>query len=149
MQCIVFKPSKDSNNYVIKASTRLCMCEKCMLEYGLCELSAEYELRIQHLTIKNLRSDLPPPPDVVGEEEADDFIVPLSVVAVAPGTKSVDSIWFIKVIKINLVRANKCVDDYGHVVPPGMLHISGHFLERFSSTVKSTIFKLSKKTTFF
>ena len=58
-QVIVFKPSKGSNNYVIKASTCLCMCEKCMLEYGLCELFAEYELRIQHLTIKNLRSDLP------------------------------------------------------------------------------------------
>ena len=125
----------------------VCVCAKnaCL------SMFAEYELRIQHLTIKNLRSDLPPLPDVVGEEEADDFIVPssVSVVAVAPDTKSVDSIWFIMVIKINLVRVNECVDDYGHVVPPGMLQRSGHFLERVSSTAKSTIFKLSKKTTFF
>ena len=69
--------------------------------------------------------------------------------AVAALTESLDSIWLIKVNETNCVSTIECVDDYGNKIPAGINFLKGNFLERDNTTKTSTIFRLSKKSTFF
>ena len=52
---------------------------------------------------------------------------------------------------MNQVREAEQVDDYELKIPAGMVYHSGHFLERDDrySSVKATVFNLSKKVTYF
>ena len=99
----------------------------------------------------NLRKLEEPNPEVVGQEDVDDFILPKTFITVPAPEKSRDNFWFIQVLEVNRVCEAVQVDDYGLKIPAGMVHHSGHFLERDDrySSVKATVFKLSKKVTYF
>ena len=88
--------------------------------------------------------------DVDDEEEssASNFIVENSVVAVAAPPKSIDTIWLVHVNETNCVSLKVNIDDYGNKIPPGIT-FKGSFYERSCSTKEGTVFKLSKKNTFF
>ena len=63
-----------------------------------------------------------------------------------------DSVWIIKVIEVDRVDLQKeSEDSYQHKIAPGVLHLSGHFLEKdtTASTMKLSVYKLSQKTTYF
>ena len=143
----IFTPNAEE----FKAAPRLCMCDLCMNEYGSCQLFESYSLRVQDLHQPNLRSVEEPQPEVVGEETVNDFILPDTIVAVAAPKKSIDTVWFIRVVEVNRVRETMEVDSYGHQIPAGMVHLSGHFLERDDrySSKKATVFSISRETTYF
>ena len=77
-QACVFKPGHTT----FQASPRLCICQQCKVDYGSCSLFKEYEIQMQTLIEKVLRSDPPPPTTDFGEEDVNDFICPSTVVAV-------------------------------------------------------------------
>ena len=89
--------------------------------------------------------------EIVGEEEVSDFVTVDAVVALSAPKKSMDTFWLIKVARVNQVHTTTEVDSYQHEIAPGMVHLSGHFLERDEklSTVKSYVFNQSKDITFF
>ena len=65
---------------------------------------------------------------------------------------SQDTVWITKVIEVNRVDpVNESVDSYKHIVAPAIIHLAGHFLAKNekTSTLKSTMFKLSTDITYF
>ena len=56
-----------------------------------------------------------------------DFIVADSFAAIATEETLMDSIWFIKVPKINCFGNGKDTDDYDHIIPTGVGYMIGHF----------------------
>ena len=57
---------------------------------------------------------------------------------------------FLKVDELNrLNNTATSVDDYGHQIPAGMIHFSGHFLKIKSVMNKSTKYKRSRKIGYF
>ena len=77
-----------------------------MVSYGTCSLFQAYQLDMQMLKTPALRNDLPPPPEVVGQEEVNEFVSVDTFVAVA-APKSMDTVcvvdpfWIIKVTNDN------------------------------------------------
>ena len=100
---LVFSP----NETRFKAGPQLCLCDKCKVEFGFCELFSSHHLQIQELISIRLRSEVAPPPKIVGEYHVDEFILPNSVVAVAVDANSIDIIWFLKVVETNRVLFKK------------------------------------------
>ena len=106
---------------------------------------------MQELNTINIRRAEEPPPEVVGEEEVNEFIMPDSIVAVAAPKKSINTFWLIKVVEVNRVCHTKEIDSYQHEIAPGMVHLRGHFLERDEkhSNTKTYVYNLSKDITYF
>lgn len=150
-QVIVFNPGQP----FFKATLRLCICDQCSLEYGSCDIFYEYILDSNTYRVIPLRStdtateSYEEDEATVGDENVDEFITPGSFVAVAPNKGSIDCVWFINVKEINATSDQIETDDYGHVIPPGNIYHIGGFMEKQSDGTKSTLFKLSKKTSFF
>ena len=69
----------------------LCICDKRIVDYGLCQL-VSYEIQVQELNSINLRSEVPPPPEITGEELVIEFILPEFVVAVAADANLMDTV---------------------------------------------------------
>ena len=147
-QVMIFTP----NTNTFKASPRLCLCDLCSLNYGSCALFQTYELQVQILNKVSLRNSIPPPPEIVGQEKVNDFVSVGTYVAVAAPKESADTVWLIKVVEVNRVDLEKeSQDSYQHKIAPGVMHLSGHFLEKSdkASTMKVTVYKLSQNITYF
>ena len=145
---IIFTP----HSTTFRASPRLCLCEKCDKEYGSCELFVEHELKVLEIKPAALRSNVPPPPEVIGQEEVNDFIQPGTYVAVtAPQNgNSLEMVWFIEVTEVNRTLTESSIDGYQNHMAAGITHNVGHFLERDPrSNLKVTYFNRSQKETFF
>ena len=146
---IIFKPEAK----VCKAASRLCLCESCQIDYGSCSLFQEYELRSQVVYPASLQPGIMPPiqhnnilEEIDDNNMAEVFIVPDTVVAVAAAPESVDTIWLIHVNTTNCISfKEENVDDYQHVIPPGINFNKGNFYERSSTNRDGTIYRLSKK----
>ena len=145
---LVFSPSSDS----FKASPILCVCEQCEMHYGSCSNFEEYNLLVGTLNKVNLRAseivEIDASDDLTDEDENIDFIFPDSIVVVPADEKSLDTVWFIKVINEN-ISDNDTIDDYGNTIPGNTCYFSGHFLERVCHNKNDQLFKISKKVTFF
>ena len=113
-QIIIFVP----NSSTFKASSRLCLCDRCKVSYGSCDLFKEYHLEVQILNQVSLRAYVKPvtPLEIVGKEEGNDFVLPGSYVAVAASKDSFDTVWFIQVVETNKVNTKDVKDDYGLVI---------------------------------
>eukprot|EP00794_Sanderia_malayensis_P019611 gene19611-21542_t len=136
---LVFKPKES----FFLASPRLCICDECKHDYGSCSLFSQHELNVQELRDIPLRSDDPPPAEIVGEEAVDDFILPDSFAAIAADDPT-ETLWFIQVIDVNLSSTKNEVDGYKNVIPPGTMYVSGYFLERDTVGKKSVSYKIDK-----
>ena len=150
LQVIIFKPDQP----YFKAATRLCICDQCSIEYGSCEIFSEYILDVSTYHVipfqsKDAAECADKDESTVGEENVDEFITPGSFVAIAPNKESIDSIWFMFVKEVNIISNYDETDDYGHVIPPGNIYHIGSFMEKQSDGTKSTLYKLSKKTSIF
>ena len=151
----IFTLAPHTNGF--KASPRLCMCEQCMITYGSCSLFQSYEIQVQTLNTPALRNDVPPPPEVVGQEEVNEFVSVGTYVAVAAPKSTdtvwvVDPFWLIKVTEVNRIDfENESVDSFGRKIAPKVMHLAGHFLERNQriSTSKNMGYNLSKNVTYF
>lgn len=97
-----------------KASARLCMCKQCMISVGSCSLFTSYELQVEHIATPLLRGEVLSPPEIVGEEEVNEFINAGTYVAVPAPKSCVDSFWIIKVVEVNRIRSEKSIDSFGH-----------------------------------
>ena len=140
-----------------KASSRLCICIACQVEYGSCSLFKEYQLASQTFTPTSLRSSVLPPTQISDESDDDDeddtcdaFITTNSVVAMAANPESIDKVWLVHVVETICISFSKeSTDDYDHKIPTGTKLLKGHFLEQVSTIKDSTIFHLLKKVTYF
>ena len=83
-------------------------------------------------------------PTTVGGDKVDDFILPNSFVAIAAGREDSDTVWFVKVIDVNLTSTKEEEDDYKNVIPAGNVFISGNFLERDTVAKKSVTYKINE-----
>ena len=72
-----------------------------------------------------------------------------SFIAVAAGSNSTDTVWFVKVIDNDCLSDGSCIDDYGNAVGQGVRYLKGHFLEKIDEKDNHKLHKLSKKQTFF
>ena len=145
-QVIVFKPNSDH----LKAANRICVCQQCQKDYGSCNIFSSYPIICHKLNKTYLRSKVTEQTTLAESNAICDFIVADSFIAIAAEESSMDSIWFIKVTKIDCVGNGKDVDDYGHIIPTGVGYMMGNFLEKSSHSTKSSqTYTLSKKLTFF
>ena len=107
-QVIVFKPNSNS----FKAANRLCVCDECCISYGSCSLFQEYYLKVDDLKEISLWSGQEEPLTTAGEDE-DSFLYPGSICAMVADVKSVDTVWFVKVVD-EIKVTEDIVDEYGH-----------------------------------
>ena len=141
-QVVVFTPDIKQ----IKATPRLCICDNCLVNYGTCDRFTSHDMSILHLNKVALRSSTKLDSsnnENTDETVAKEFVVPGTVVALAADSSSIDTVWFVKVVKVCLSQEDE-KDDYGHTIRPGHEHIHGHFLEKISTST-GCHFKLSKK----
>ena len=145
-QVMVFQP----NSVTFRASPYLCVCDTCMVTYGSCSLFSSYELQTQQLKKIHLRSEVEP---VCGEitndeNDASEFLLADTYCAVAADKSSSDTVWFIKVKDSNNASV-QMTDDYNNIIAAGMDYVEGNFLEKLHVVQKGTLYKLSKKKTYF
>ena len=97
-QVILFRP----HSIPIKAAQHLCLCDTCKIEYGSCPLFCEYEIIIQELNKTSLSSDNALEEPVIADEDDDKrltaFLLPGSIRAIVADTKSIDTVWFVKIV---------------------------------------------------
>ena len=102
------------------------------MHYGSCSNFEEYNLLVGNLNKVNLLAseivEIDASDDLTDEDENIDFIFPDSIVVVPADEKSLDTVWFIKVINEN-ISDNDTIDDYGNTIPGNTCYFSGHFLE--------------------
>ena len=150
---MVFTPHSN----VFKAADRLCICTSCQSNYGSCSLFKEFNLSVTMLNQVNLRSTMSvtdkcqpsSDPDCDDVSDITEYVVPDTYVAVAADSKSIDTVWFIKVAENNCISRGDDVDDYGHMIIENVKFNKGHFLERVSHLSNREIYKVSKKVTYF
>ena len=145
--CMVFTPGKET----FKASRLICICDQCKVSIGSCDRFKEYSVNVGYLNKAHLRSNeaefVPSNDD---NDNVNSFLTPESIVAIAADKKSIDTIWFIKVIEAECVNDDEDEHDaYGHSVPKGVAFMKGNFLEKIQDSTNGQIFKLPKKITFF
>ena len=80
------------------------------------------------------------------EQTVIDFISPGSVAA---DEKSIDTIWFVKILENECVASANEKDDCGNVIPHGAFFLKGRFLEIVVEKSSHRVYKLSKKLTYF
>ena len=116
-QVIVFKP-----NQVMKAAPRLCLCEKCKVDYGSCQLFEEYAIMCNHLKRNCLRSDVADSADMEDDEENDeeaeqvDVLVATTVVALAADKKSFETFYLIEITQEESPAMKDETDHWGKSV---------------------------------
>ena len=134
-QVILFRPHSTH----IKAAQCLCICDTCKIEYGSCPLFCEYEIGIQELNKTSLRSDFALEEPVIADEDDNkpvtEFLLPGSICAIAADTKSIDIVWFVKIV-CEQEAAEDVVNDYGFRVALGQRYLKGHYLEQSKCTNK-------------
>ena len=109
------------------------ICESSKGEYGSCDEFMEYPIpSVTQLNKVLLRSDTEHPTTVAQDvdETLPDFLVPGFFVAIAVGTSSIDTVWFIQVVESNCVEYKVLCDDCGHKIAVGVNFPKGHFLEK-------------------
>lgn len=137
---IVFKPKCN----IIKATNRLCICKDYKTEHG-CSLFKEYPLITHVLNQVNLHSEIPDK-KTVPHSTVSELIMHSSVVVIAADKKSMDNVWFIKMI------GSGCIGD-GNITQLWPCHrrnityIKAHFLEQVSKSKFKQLFKISIKVT--
>jgi len=148
-QVIVFRP-----NEPMKASLRICICERCLNEYGSCELFREFTLTCNQLNKTCLRSQFD---DYTGIEKRDEGEVEEetdvnslcidSVVALAASKKSLDPFYLIKITQEECPADEDGKDSWGKKVMKGQLHLRGQFYEKQAGS--DTKYRIQKKDAIF
>ena len=87
-QVVVFTPDSKQT----KAAPRLCICDNCLVNCGMCDRFTSHDLSILHLNKVALRSSTKPDSnnnDNTDETVAKEFIMPDTVVALAADASSI------------------------------------------------------------
>ena len=128
-QFVVFTP--DSKQ--IKAAPRLFIFDSCPVNYGACDCFTSHDMSILYLNKTVLRSSTKL--DNSNNENTDETVVQKSgtKVALAADSSSIDTVWFVKVVKVCLSQED-AKDDCGHTIRASHEHIHGHFLEKVSTS---------------
>ena len=129
-QVIVFRP-----NEPMKASPRICICDKCQNEYGSCDLFKEYTLTCNQLNKTCLRSQIN---EYIGIEEREDgeeasdvdVLHVDTVVALAASKEAYDPFYLIKITQEECPAEAESTDSWGnkvffHTVYPPPLIVRG------------------------
>ena len=145
-QAVVINP----NSNIIKASPRLCACEKCLDGYGSCHLFTDYELVSHQLNQVSLRSNFETYDTANQNEKQGNNVNKIlhidSVVAVAADDNSPDTFWFVIIEGEEDQRDTPTKDQYGNQVPAGQPFLTGRYLERGRHP---NIYCRSKRTLYF
>ena len=95
-----------------KNISQLCICNKCQVEYGSCELFCQYILEVVQLKKMNLRSAQTE--EFLKEGVVNEFLMAYSIFAVAADSKSSDTFWFVRLYSNPEEAIAYITDDYGH-----------------------------------
>ena len=143
---ILFKP----NSSTIRASKRICICEKCMEDYGSCELFHEHYLQADPVKAPSRRSKAVMS-SVSNRDSTDgstnEFLLTDSVVAVAPSTKSTNPVWFMQINGQYVAEEDK-IDKHGMLVNAGQEYLEGYWLEQHGENKKVLKFARNKEAVF-
>lgn len=146
----VFSPNQTS----FKAAPRICVCEKCISDYGSCNLFSSHVLNAKKLNDVCLRAGLlkKKQNDIVDETEEDgpfigDYLIEKTFCGIAAETNAFDLVWFAYVIE-GCVATEIITDDYNHQVSPGQQYFKCHFLEKCRETNKYKAYKMEKRVAF-
>jgi len=144
-QVMVYTP----NATHFKAASHLCVCDASLQEYGSCSKFCLYHLQTRELKKTYLHSKIEPPVQTDDSNSGDDFILPDTYCAVAADKTSPETVWFIKVINSIRSATNDITDDYGVCIASSQKFLEGEILEKVNSLNKGSLYKKSKKKTFF
>ena len=160
IRIILFKWDSD----VIKAAPYLCVCEKCELDIGSCDLYYEmdltsYEKRARKPTTRrdmtessddDMDDDEAPQEnddDDDDDEVCPDYYTPETVCAIAPDDEA-HMLYFIHIVGSGTAETD-LTDSYDMTVEEGEDYIWGHYLEVDKRGSKGVHYKVSEKTVFF
>ena len=156
IRIMIVQPDSDE----IKAAPYLCICEKCLVDYGSCNLFSVLQL---DCTLKKYRKpctrgdmvesaneDDDDQNDNTDDEESyvapSDYDVPDTICAVAPEEGSDDLFYFIYIVESSIAEMDMMDHpDYGHVVQKDEEYVSGYYLEKHSETCKGKMYSINKK----
>ena len=112
----------------------ICICDNCRVNYGFCEKFEEYLVNVGHPNKAHLISNDALLAQGISSKDNYDNVVSFlrsgSVVAIAADRKSIETIWFIKVIEAECVSENVEHGYYGHSIAKGVAYIKGCYLKR-------------------
>ena len=121
----------------MKSFLRICICERCLNEYGSCELFREFTLTLtcNQLNKTCLRSQfnedyigIEKRDEGEGEEETDVNSLSIdSVVALAASKKSLDPFYLMKITQEECLADEDRKDSWGEKVMKDQLHLCGRF----------------------
>ena len=138
------------------AAKGLCICDSCRQDHGSYSLFQNYDRVVENLNEINLRSNYDDKninDGVKRDEETtshNNFLLPVSVCAIAADNKSTNTVWFVQIIR-EFDSPEKVIDDYHHTASAGKKYMLGHFLEQVHDQITRTKYKLmqKKKTIFY
>ena len=147
---MVFRPHQR-----MKASSRICLCKECQVEYGSCQLFKEYDITINHLKKICLRSTFADrigaealeDDESIDDDETTEVLIKGSIVALAAGTKGCETFYLIKITEEEREASTAETDEWGTNITGGQLHLRGQFFETESGYDRR--YKLLKKEAIF
>ena len=142
-QVNAFKPNFNS----FKAANRLCVCAEFCIIYGSCSLFQEYYLNVDDLMEISLQSGEEEALTTIGADE-DSILYPFYICAMAADVKSVNTVWFVKVVD-EIKATEDIVHEHDHEIIEGQIYQEGHYWERIRDTKKNIKYKLMNKIVHF
>ena len=122
------------------------------VNYGSCEKFKEYSVNVGHLNKVHSRSKDTLLAQVISTKDDGDNVVSFltsgSIIAIAADRKSIETIWFIKVIEAECVSENAEIVDYGHSIAKGIAYMKDSSLEKVKDSACGQILKILRKVKF-
>ena len=138
---MLFKPNSES----FRAAERLCVCEKCLVNYGSCRLFHKFSLNVRQLKENILKSASVVENETENGEVHKDFIMPGSLCAIVASENSPDTVWFVKINSAEDVAEKNMIDDYGNTIVPGHKFFQAKYLEKLIEKKHRQVYKEKRK----
>ena len=143
---------------VVKVAPYLCVCDKCMDNYGSRDLFQEPQIESseKHFRKPMTRGDFnqssDEDADELMDEEVDESVNAEyhsqdMVCAVAAGPESLDPFYFIY-IEGSYEADFDTMDDFNHSIKAGQQYVSGFYLEKRSQNLKGVTYNVNDKECF-
>ena len=148
----IFKTTEVSNTFQvmvfhlfsnIKASPRLCVCSKCQVEYGSCELFSQYIVEVEQLKKMNSRSAHIE--EFLEKGVVCGFLMSDSICAVAADCMSSDTVWLIRLHSNPDEATAYITDDYGNNIASEQTYLCVSYCEKQKTTRSSQVYSLMNK----
>ena len=137
---LVFKP----NQKKFRAAPHLCVCEKCEVEIGSCEIFDDYELECNDLKGNVSRSDSLNKPE---QFNVNNMEITGSFGSILPSESSTEPLWFV-FISEECVATESMVDGFGHEIKETEVFLKCNYMEKIKGNKKGYLYKKMDDTVF-